>query len=103
MSDPIKVAETSDLQPGEGKTVNVNGRDLALFNVDGTFRCIDNVCPHQGGPLGEGHLEGHTVSCPWHGWKFDVITGQCTVIPSAEVESFECMVDGTDVKVKLEG
>jgi nitrite reductase/ring-hydroxylating ferredoxin subunit len=101
MSDPIKIAETSDLQPGEGKIIRVNGRELALFNVDGTFHCIDNVCPHQGGPLGDGHLEGTTVSCPLHGWKFDVTTGKCSLIPSAEVDSFECTVDGNDVQVTL--
>ncbi len=101
MSDPIKVAETSDLQPGECKTVSANDRELMLANVDGTFYCLDNVCPHQGGPLGEGHLEGKIVSCPWHGWKFDVTNGQCGVIPSVAVESHPCVVDGTDVKVSL--
>ena len=72
MSDPIKVVEVSDFYPGEGKTVQVGERELALFNVAGKFHCVDNVCPHRGGPLGEGTLEGSVVTCPWHGWRFDV-------------------------------
>lgn len=101
MSDFIKVAETSDLQPGEGKTVAAGDRELALFNVGGTFHCIDNTCPHRGGPLGEGMLEGNVVVCPWHGWRFDVCTGQSPVVPTAKVEKFECVVEGNDVKVKV--
>jgi nitrite reductase/ring-hydroxylating ferredoxin subunit len=103
MSNLIKVAETSDLKPGECKTVVADGRELALFNVDGKFFATDNVCPHQGGPLGEGFLEGSVVTCPWHGWRFDVSTGQSPVVPSAKVEKFECIVEGNDVKVKLNG
>jgi nitrite reductase (NADH) small subunit len=101
MSEMIKVAETSDLQPGEGKTVTVGERDLALFNVDGKFYCIDNTCPHRGGPLGEGRLEGCVVTCPWHGWRFDVSTGVSPVVPTAKVEKLECVVEGHDVKVKI--
>ena len=103
MSDPIKVAEVSNLNPGEGKTVQIGERELALFNIDGKFHCVDNVCPHRGGPLGEGTLEGSVVTCPWHGWRFDVCTGVSPVIPTAKVEKFECVVEGNDVKVKLNG
>ena len=50
--------------------------DWALFNVDGTFYALDGVCPHQGGPLGSGEVHNCIVTCPWHGWQFDVRTGQ---------------------------
>lgn len=103
MSDLTKVAEVTDLQPGEGKTVTAGAQELALFNVDGKFHCVDNVCPHRGGPLGEGTLDGTIVTCPWHGWRFDVCTGQSPVIPTAKVQKFECVVEGNDVKVKLDG
>ena len=103
MSDPIKVAEVSDLNPGECKTVVAGDRELALFNVAGTLHCIDNVCPHRGGPLGEGVLDGSVVTCPWHGWRFDVCTGVSPVIPTAKVDKFEVVVEGNDVKVKLNG
>jgi nitrite reductase (NADH) small subunit/3-phenylpropionate/trans-cinnamate dioxygenase ferredoxin subunit len=103
MSEWTKVAETTDLQPGDCKTVSVGERELALFNVGGEFYATDNVCPHRGGPLGEGTLEGSVVTCPWHGWRFDVSTGLNPMIPTAKVEIFECLVEGNDVKVKLDG
>ena len=103
MSEWIKVAETGDLHPGECKTVSVGERELALFNIAGQFYATDNVCPHRGGPLGEGTLEGSLVTCPWHGWRFDVSTGQNPMIPTSKVEIFECLVEGNDVKVKLNG
>jgi nitrite reductase/ring-hydroxylating ferredoxin subunit len=101
MSELIKVAEVTDLQPGEGKTVQAGERELALFNIGGKFHCLDNICPHRGGPLGEGTVEGGVVTCPWHGWRFDCKTGQSPVIPTAKVDAFEVVVEGTDVKVKI--
>ena len=73
------MAEVGDLQPGECKTVAVGERELALFNVGGKFYATDNVCPHRGGPLGEGTLDGNVVTCPWHGWRFDVCTGPIAI------------------------
>ena len=67
------------------------------------FGQIDNTCRHHGGPLGEGVLEGHEVICPWHGWRFDVTTGQCGTIPTIKQDVFECVVEGDEVKVKLNG
>ena len=55
--------------------MEVNGIWIALFNVDGTFYAMDNSCPHAGGPLGEGKVNGGIVECPWHGWRFDIRTG----------------------------
>jgi nitrite reductase (NADH) small subunit/3-phenylpropionate/trans-cinnamate dioxygenase ferredoxin subunit len=71
------VARADEIKPGTGKTVELSGRKLAIFNVDGKFHAIDDVCPHRGGPLGEGFLEGKNVTCPWHAWEFDVTSGQC--------------------------
>jgi nitrite reductase/ring-hydroxylating ferredoxin subunit len=101
MSNFLKVAEVGDLKPGEGKTVIAGDRELALFNVDGKFFAIDNVCPHRGGPMGEGVLEGNVAVCPWHGWRFDVTNGTSPVVKTATVDTFEVMVEGTDVKVKI--
>jgi nitrite reductase (NADH) small subunit len=103
MSEFVPVAKVADLKPGEGKTVIVGDREVALFNVSGKFHAIDNTCPHRGGPLGEGTLDGNVVTCPWHGWRFDVCTGASPVVPTAKVERFECVVEGNDVKVKLNG
>jgi nitrite reductase/ring-hydroxylating ferredoxin subunit len=101
MSALIKVAEVSDLNPGEGKTVVAGERELALFNVAGTFYAIDNVCPHRGGPMGEALLEGHEAICPWHGWRFNVTTGFSPVVKTAKVDTFEVVVEGNDIKVRI--
>lgn len=101
MSAPIKVAEITDLKPGEAKAVTVGDRELALFNIAGKFHCIDNICPHRGGPLAEGVVEGNVVACPWHGWRFDCTTGASPVIPTAKVDKFEVIVEGNDIKVQV--
>ena len=97
----VRVTGTTDVQPGQGIVAEVNGKTLAVFNVDGAFHAIDNTCIHRGGPLGEGDLEGSVVTCPWHGWQYDVTTGACVANPSAKVERYEVQVEGTDVKVLL--
>ena len=99
MADYVRVAGTGDVKPGHGLVAEVNGKTLAVFNVDGTFHAIDNTCVHRGGPLGEGEAEGNIVTCPWHGWQFDMTTGECTKNPSAKVAVYEVKVEGADVKV----
>lgn len=101
MGEFVRVAGTEDVKPGQGIVAEVNGKTLAIFNVNGEFRAIDNTCLHRGGPLGEGDVEGNVVTCPWHGWQFDVTTGACVNNPSAKVEVYDVRVEGTDVKVLL--
>jgi nitrite reductase/ring-hydroxylating ferredoxin subunit len=101
MAEFVRVTGTADVKPGQGIVAEVNGKTLAVFNVEGTFYAIDNTCIHRGGPLGEGDVEGNVVTCPWHGWEYNVITGECINNPSAKVESYQVKVDGTDVKVLL--
>ncbi len=72
------VARAEEIPVGGAKVVEVNAREIALFNVNGMFYAIYNICPHQGGPLGEGRLKGHVVSCPWHDLAFDVRSGLAT-------------------------
>ncbi len=102
MAEYVRVAGTGDVQPGHGLEAQVKGKTLALFNIDGTFHVIDNTCVHRGGPLCEGEVEGKIVTCPWHGWQFDMMTGECTKNPSAKVAVYQVKVEGTDVKVLLE-
>lgn len=64
------------MAPGALKTVEVEGRDLVVVCVDGRFYALDNRCPHLGGPLGRGRVEGRSIVCPWHGWKWDVKSGR---------------------------
>ena len=75
MSDWWPVARTDECPPGTCLERVVQGRVVALYNVEGEFYALDGICPHQGGPLGQGCLDGATVTCPWHGWQFDVRTG----------------------------
>jgi nitrite reductase/ring-hydroxylating ferredoxin subunit len=72
----IRAVDVSEVPPGQGRELVVAGRIVALFNVDGDYFALDGICPHQGGPLGKGLLRGCIVTCPWHGWQFDVRTGQ---------------------------
>tara|TARA_Y100000310_G_scaffold60623_1_gene55943 strand:+ start:1560 stop:1865 length:306 start_codon:yes stop_codon:yes gene_type:complete len=100
--DFVTVANVNDVKERKGKVVEANGKTIALFNVDGKIYAIDNTCVHAGGPLGEGTCEGNVVTCPWHGWKFDVTTGISPVNPQAKVDTFEVQIEGEEVKVKTE-
>ena len=84
MSDFIKIANVEELTPGHAKLVEVNGNEIALFNVGGRFHAIDNNCTHVGGPLCEGEINGSEVTCPWHGATFDVTTGRVLGPPAME-------------------
>ena len=83
--------------PTEGASAEivVAGNIVALFNVDGELHALDGICPHQGGPLGQGALHGCVVSCPWHGWEYDVTDGQHQSIPALKHTSIQVrIVDG---------
>ena len=78
----VEVAKVSDVKPGHNKVVKAGGKEVALFNVDGKFHATTNTCLHRGGPLGEGSLSDSVVTCPWHGWQYDVKSGACKTNPS---------------------
>ena len=101
MANFVKVAQTSEIPAGQGKCVEVEGRRLAIFNVDGSYYAIDDVCQHQGGPLGEVELSGKIVTCPWHGWEYDVTNGINTFDTDLKQEQFQVKVDGNDILVAL--
>jgi len=97
----IKVIGTKDIPQNQGKMVDIGGQQIAIFNIGGEFLAINNVCPHRGGPLGEGAVEGGVVTCPWHGWQFDVKTGANPVNPAACVKTFPCKVEGSELWVQI--
>ncbi|MET0515867.1 MAG: non-heme iron oxygenase ferredoxin subunit [Nitrospiraceae bacterium] len=101
MSEFVRVAGTADVKPGGGMVAEINGKTLAVFNVDGAYHVIDNTCVHRGGPLGEGDVEGDVVSCPWHGWQYNIKTGACVNNPAAKVATYEVKVEGNDIRAKL--
>jgi 3-phenylpropionate/trans-cinnamate dioxygenase ferredoxin component len=101
MAEFVKVATLSELAAGVAKAVEVNGRAIALFNVNGKVYATDNTCLHQGGPLGEGTLEGHVVTCPWHMWQYNVTNGENLEDSMLKLETFPVKVEGDDIKVAL--
>jgi 3-phenylpropionate/trans-cinnamate dioxygenase ferredoxin subunit len=78
MAEFVEVIRLPELPPGKGTTVTVAGKDVALFNVDGTIYAMEDSCLHQGLSLGTSQLEGKVVTCRGHGWRYDVTTG-CTL------------------------
>jgi nitrite reductase (NADH) small subunit len=101
MSDWVRVAGLEDVPAGTGKEYAVRGRIVALYNVAGEFHALDGVCPHAGGPLGEGVLQGNIVTCPWHGWQFDVTNGQHCLNATLRHQGFPVRIEGNDVLVEL--
>jgi nitrite reductase/ring-hydroxylating ferredoxin subunit len=101
MAKLTKVAEAADIEPGQGKVLQTDGKTVALFNVEGTFYAIDNTCLHRGGPLGEGDLDACIVTCPWHGWQWDVRTGANAANPSVKVAAYPVKVEGGSVFVEI--
>ncbi len=92
----------ADCPVGSSREVVVGERIVALYNVDGAIFALDGVCPHQGGPLGKGCLKGAIVTCPWHGWQFDVRTGQHQFSASVVQPCFEVRIEGDAILVDVE-
>lgn len=97
----VRAARLSDLPAGTIHEFEVEGTAIAIANVGGKVFAINNTCLHQGGPLGEGDLEGTVVTCPWHGWQFNVIDGKDVQNPSVGVACYPTELRGEDVFVDL--
>lgn len=95
----VKVAKISDIEEGAGKTVIANGKEIAVFKKDDAVYAMENSCPHRGGPLGEGYVDGLDVTCPWHAWSFDLKTGECRTMPEFKQPVFPAKMEGEDVWV----
>ena len=98
----ITVAKASEIKEGQGKSVSVSGKDIAVFNVGGKFFAVDDSCLHMGGHLGEGMLEGNMVTCPWHGWQYDVMSGALVANPSVHLTKYPVKVEGNEIKVEFD-
>jgi nitrite reductase/ring-hydroxylating ferredoxin subunit len=97
-----KVATVSEVTPGRGKQVTVNGRTIGVYNVNGAFYAIEDTCTHRGAPLSEGDCEGTVVICPWHGAQYDVTTGSHLSPPAPRgVASYKVQVVGEEVQVDV--
>lgn len=116
------VARAADIEDGERVIVEIEGREIGVFNVDGEYHAYLNWCVHQGGPLCEGSLTGRveasydrtsleteiewtaereTLVCPWHDWEYDVRSGECLSDRTCELPSYPVDVDGGEIKIRL--
>jgi nitrite reductase/ring-hydroxylating ferredoxin subunit len=97
-----RVARKDEIAPGSIREFQVDGLTLAIANVGSKFYAINNTCLHRGGPLGQGELHGVAVTCPWHGWQYDVTTGKLTMNPAVSVKTYTIEVRGDDLWVNAE-
>ena len=96
----INVAKAGEIPSGEGRLVmGPFDKPMALFNLDGEYYEINFVCPHMGGPLGSGSLQGSVVTRPWHGWTFDIRDGKADHEGGHCVSAYETKVEGDDILV----
>jgi nitrite reductase (NADH) small subunit len=95
------VARVEDIPPGTIAAVQVDDQAIAIANVDGEFFATQHACLHLGGPLPEGRLEGKTLSCPWHGWQYDVRTGKNEFDHAIRLQTFQVKVEGGEVQIAL--
>lgn len=100
MGQWVKAAKKAEIPDDTGKLVTINGKSIALFKNGGRVHAIHPMCPHQGGPLEEGGMSGANVICPWHGWEFELTTGQCTFNKSIRVPVYPVKEEGEDVLVE---
>ena len=97
----VFVAKATDVAPGQIREIRLQGMTIAVANVGGQFHAINNTCLHRGGPLGQGSLQGNVVTCPWHGWSFDVTSGEITDNQTAGVACYGVELRGEDVYVDI--
>lgn len=102
MPTTLPLIPADSIAVGESAEVVANERIFAVFNVDGEFHVLDGICPHSGGPLGKGMLQGCVVTCPWHGWQFDVTTGQHQLSPGICQPGYAVEVVDGMVSIQLE-
>lgn len=98
----VKVAKKDELPPGQVREFHANGKLVALCNVAGTLYAFDNTCLHRGGPLGQGVLNGDVVTCPWHGWQYNVRSGEAMFNPAIKVQTYEVKLEGDNIFVGFE-
>lgn len=98
----VRVARRSDVVPGVATIVRAGRYEIAIFDVSGELRAYENSCPHQGGPIGEGIVDGDTVTCPWHAWCFNLSDGSMAIGEFAALRPFAVRVAGDDVYVSAE-
>ena len=102
MSDFTTIAQVGAIPEGEGAAFPVAGRIVALFNHQGVYFAIDDLCPHMGASLAAGAVDDQgVVSCPWHAWRFRVCDGTWCDNPKIKTDAFEVRVQGDEIQVRV--
>ena len=101
MAEFVKVATLRELPPGSAKAVEIAGKAVALYNIDGTVFATANTCAHRGGPLGEGELDKGVVTCPWHGFQYDIKSGKCLTNTALSVPCHAVRLEGDNILVEI--
>ena len=97
----LRATKKDEVPPETIREFQLDGKTVAVANVDGKLFAINNVCLHRGGPLGQGDMEGKVVTCPWHGWQYDVTTGKLMTNPAVGVEIYPVELRGDDIFVDI--
>lgn len=101
MSAFVRVGTLADFPHGAGRLVTVDGRHVAVFRLDDGLHALDNLCLHRAGPLCDGPVDNGVVTCPWHGWSYDIRSGTLTQDPRVGVDTYEVRVEGEEVSVRV--
>lgn len=99
--DYTTVARVGEIPEGSGRTYTVQGRMVAVFNQQGEYLAIDDLCPHMGASLAGGYVEDGVVSCPWHAWRFRLCDGTWCDNPRIKIDSFPVRVIGDEIQVAV--
>ena len=97
----VTVAQADELADGKSKAVTAGGNDIALFRSGEEYFAVVNECTHYGAPLCGGYVRDGSVSCPWHGWQFDLETGECLSVPGCDIDAFEVKIEDGEVKIAV--
>lgn len=106
----VKAAQSTDLSSGEKKKISLEGKDILLTNINGSYYAVDNTCPHMGGSLYDGNLEGSHIVCPKHGSVFDVTNGEVVSrgkllfikVKVHNLRSYPVKIEGSDLLIEMD-
>jgi nitrite reductase (NADH) small subunit len=98
----MTIARVEEIEDGQALVVQLGTEEIAVFNIGGVIHAVENCCPHMGGPLAEGIVQGHSVICPWHAWSFDLKDGACETVPGADIRRYEVRVLNGEIQLNTD-
>ena len=99
----VRIARKDDIPAGSVREFQVDGLTVAIANVGDKFYAVNNTCLHRGGPLGQGLLQGVAVTCPWHGWQYDMTSGKLVTNQAIGVKTYKIEARGSDLWIETDG